>query len=51
LSDDLRNDSSTPSVWNFACEADTKEARDLKFIKAVEIPPYHYGVVFQHSGV
>jgi hypothetical protein len=26
------------------------EAGDLKFIKVVEIPPYHYGVVFEGSG-
>ncbi len=25
------------------------EGRGLKFIKVVEIPPYHYGVVFQRS--
>jgi ubiquinone/menaquinone biosynthesis C-methylase UbiE len=27
------------------------EVGDLKFIKVVEIPPYHYGVVFERSGV
>jgi len=27
------------------------EAGGLKFVKVVEIPPYHYGVVFQRSGV
>jgi hypothetical protein len=27
------------------------EAGGLKFIKVVEIPPYHYGVVFKRSGV
>jgi hypothetical protein len=26
------------------------EAVGLKFTKMVEIPPYHYGVVFQGSG-
>jgi protein-L-isoaspartate O-methyltransferase len=26
------------------------EAGGLKFTKVVEIPPYHYGVVFEHSG-
>ena len=26
------------------------ETGGLKFIKMVEIPPYHYGVVFEHSG-
>jgi ubiquinone/menaquinone biosynthesis C-methylase UbiE len=26
------------------------EVGDLKFIKVVEIPPYHYGVVFERSG-
>jgi len=27
------------------------EAGGLRFVKFVEIPPYHYGVVFQRSGV
>jgi hypothetical protein len=27
------------------------EVGDLKVVKVVEIPPYHYGVVFQRSGV
>ena len=27
------------------------EGRGLKFIKIVEVPPYHYGVVFQRSDV
>jgi SAM-dependent methyltransferase len=26
------------------------EAGGLKFIKVVEIPPYHYGVIFGHTG-
>jgi hypothetical protein len=26
------------------------EAGGLKFTKMVEIPPYHYGVVFKRSG-
>ncbi len=26
------------------------EGRGLKFIKIVEVPPYHYGVVFKRSG-
>ena len=26
------------------------EAGGLKFVKIVEIPPYHYGVIFQRSG-
>jgi len=28
----------------------TVEVGDLKFIKVVEIPPYHYSVVFRRSG-
>jgi ubiquinone/menaquinone biosynthesis C-methylase UbiE len=27
------------------------EGRELKFIKVVEIPPYHYSVVFQRSNI
>ena len=26
------------------------EGRGLKFTKIVEVPPYHYGVVFKRSG-
>ena len=27
------------------------DSSDLKFVKVVEIPPYHYGVVFKRSGM